>query len=175
MSTSRDIMIDLETLSLDTNAAILQIAAVVFERDGNISELLHMHLDVSKQKEREVDFDTAVRWCLKQDDPVKAFSGGISLSAALLELRELVEDDDRVWGNGSHFDITILEDAFKKCQIPIPWQYYNIRDVRTVCDLASLDVRELNFEGEKHNARDAALHQVKYLTNAMKGITYAEG
>ena len=36
------------------------------------------------------------------------------------------------WGNGSTFDIGLLEDIYTKYKVAVPWKYNAIRDVRTL-------------------------------------------
>ena len=40
-----------------------------------------------------------------------------------------------MWSNGSVFDIVICENVFKRINKAIPWQYWQVRDVRTAFDL----------------------------------------
>jgi len=81
---------------------------------------------------------------------------------------ELGPGDIYVWGNGSTFDISMLEHAFVQLGLHIPWKYYNIRDCRTIQMLAEdlIDRNDVKFEGEKHNALHDARWQAAY-TSAM--------
>ncbi|EIP70379.1 hypothetical protein ECEC1734_1001, partial [Escherichia coli EC1734] len=51
---------------------------------------------------------------------------------------------------------------------PVPWRYYNDRDVRTIVELGKaidFDARTaIPFEGERHNALDDARYQAKYVS-----------
>ena len=165
-----DVMIDLETLGLSVDSVIIQIAAVRFDRHtGDIGDYLHMSLSWSSQQSRKVDMST-IEWWMNQDKNASKdlLSGTIKLSTALKELSSFIEEDDRVWGNGSSFDISMLNHAFGEEETP--WKYWNVRDVRTVMDLAKVDVRDIPFKGQPHNAKDDCLHQINYLSKAIKGI-----
>ena len=68
-----------------------------------------------------------------------------------------------VWGNGSSFDIAILEYWYNKLGLCIPWNFWNVRDLRTIVEVAGIDKRSIPFEGEQHNALDDAKHEAKIL------------
>lgn len=66
------------------------------------------------------------------------------------------------------FDITILENWFRACNTPIPWKFWNVRDVRTIVDWFNIDTRSYEREGVHHNALDDCLHQIKYMCGGSK-------
>jgi hypothetical protein len=54
------------------------------------------------------------------------------------------------------FDITILEDLYKQVRKPVPWQYWQIRDTRTLFDLG----RDPDMpKNSKHDALQDAIRQ----------------
>lgn len=79
----------------------------------------------------------------------------------------------RVWGNGSSFDISIIEHAYYTENVPIIWKFWNHRDVRTVVDLCKqltkYDVKKRTpFKGIPHKADDDAEHEAQYLVEAYR-------
>lgn len=74
------------------------------------------------------------------------------------------------WGNGSTFDITILEAWFNAVGVRCPWKFWNVRDVRTAVDLLGINPKEFTRDGTYHNALDDCLHQIKYLTSGTKTL-----
>ncbi len=177
-----DVMIDLETLGTDNDAHILSIGAVVFDRvTGAIPDEFYAS-NLTCEQGRKVDIDT-VRWWMQQDKDAKdIFSGEpVTIGLALLELKRwfaesVCADDSRihplVWGNGSTFDISILTHACNQAGMEIPWRFWDVRDVRTVVDLAAgkVDKKSYPFNGTKHNALDDARHQVWYLVPMIQAL-----
>ena len=49
---------------------------------------------------------------------------------------------DKVWSNGSGFDIVIAESAFRDLDMKYPWQFWNVRDCRTIYDLAGVSLKD---------------------------------
>lgn len=134
----RRFMIDLETLSTGTDAAILSIGIAEFnpvlQKVVPLDEMFIRHVD------GRVDMDTVIWWS-RQEKSVKEHvfrsTGRVTLYHALQRLSEYITPHDEVWGNGATMDITVLESAYERLNLPIPWRYWNIRDYRTfmeVCD-----------------------------------------
>jgi exodeoxyribonuclease VIII len=57
------------------------------------------------------------------------------LDQALDELGRLIWHSKRVWAQGPTYDMNILEHAYKSYGKPIPWQFYAVRDSRSICSL----------------------------------------
>lgn len=175
----RDFSIDLETLHNRYNAAIISIGAVQFNADtGKIGETFY----------REIDFDSAVRagkvngstlaWWMRQEAKAKRiFSEGknkIPLAVALDDLRTWIlkvtpsGEDVRPWGNGSSFDITILEHAYENGAVGLkePWDFWNIRDMRTIVDVCDFRKEDWPFPADAvaHNALDDAMRQAQIIS-----------
>ena len=136
-----DVMIDIETLSNKPNAVILHIAAQSFDPlgrgyDDNYLDLL---IDIDSQTDRDVNDDT-LTWWGSQSEAIKAKmfteTGRVTLSEALDQLHKLCWHAKRVWMQGPQFDATILENAYRDTDRSAPWQYWEIRDSRTLISLA---------------------------------------
>jgi len=141
--TTKDVMIDIETLSTAPDALVLSIGARQFDcvgREGPwFGEALLVVPDLVDQllMGRRVDRSTQ-EWWSKQDPqaathwrtPSKAFT----VRTALAELHTFVRDAPRVWARGPHFDIAILDSLYQCYGMKSPWRYNTIRDVRTYCD-----------------------------------------
>lgn len=174
MTPMTDISIDLETLSTRPNAAILSIGASEFNRyTGDTGRRMYAEIELNSAiKHGHVDGST-LAWWMGQDEKAKRVFGGdqytkMSLPTALDLLTQFYRQSqsDKVWGNGSSFDITILESAYIACGFKAPWQYWNVRDMRTIVDLAAelgFDKSSVPFEGTAHNAADDAVHQGKVI------------
>lgn len=164
------LMIDIETLALTPDAAILSVAAVWFDPrgDGYGEDFFYdvVTLQSNADSSRVIDPATVTWWMQQSDDARSVFSAhGQPLRSVLSELRVFVEQRNcalqtRVWAMGPSFDLTVLEDAYRDCGISRPWRYDAHRDVRTVFDLSDLDRASVPQVGTGHNALDDARWQV---------------
>ncbi|ELT8128648.1 3'-5' exoribonuclease, partial [Escherichia coli] len=176
-STSRagiHLMIDIETMGKNPNAAIISIGAIFFDPQTG---------DMGPEFSKTIDLDTAggvidrdvIKWWLKQSREAQSaiLTDEIPLDDALLQLREFIAENSgeffvQVWGNGANFDNVILRRSYERQGIPCPWHYHNDRDVRTIVELGkAIDFEArtaIPFEGERHNALDDARYQAKYVS-----------
>lgn len=169
MSTS--IMLDIETLATTPDAVILSFAAVKFNEfanDNNYYDQLNLALDVDDQIAlgRKVDQDT-VDWWAKQPIEIQEFAfkdQRTGLADFIHTLNKFIVATDRIWAQGPVFDIAILENLYRQIGMPIPWQYYNIRDSRTFIKALGTDIFH-----KRENAHDA-LADCKYQAGYIKKI-----
>lgn len=162
------VCLDLETLSLRSDAVITAIGAVAWETPnptiGDFFSKFECKLSLD-QPGRHMDPST-VAWWLRQSDEARkhAFGGETSLGAAFIYLRNWLEGigedgikDVYVWTNDPSFDAAILKSA-NGGDSP-PWYYRNTRCVRTASDLVSeLEYQDLKerLEITPHYALDDA-------------------
>lgn len=168
----KDISFDLETLGTSANSKILSIGAAYFDRySGAIGRTLYLILDTNDDPQGEVS-EATLKWWSEQEAAARAvFSYGVKCKArdAVIALQEFVDPDACVWGNGSSFDITILGSYIVRHGHREPWKFWNVRDMRTVVDLAGNPA--LPFVGTKHNAVDDAVHQAKVIAECIGRLT----
>ncbi len=146
-------MIDLETLATTPDAVILQIAAVKFDpfddyltRGVGLADLqtLDIMVDVDSQPDRNVNPET-LDWWAQQDPQVqeRIFSpdNRVAFKDALMTLHRFVwNSSGRIWCQGTSFDISILEHAYRAIDHPYPWRYWQARDGRTLLDLVAVNL-----------------------------------
>jgi hypothetical protein len=187
MSQTKHLMIDLETLSLRQDAAILSIGAVLFNIETGEIETDNLHIGIAMLDQPNyghIDPDT-VAWWLKQPNEAQQSithltRHGMLLADALEELRFFVEnltnpEHVRVWSNGATFDIVTLDNAYARHGKRSPWNFWNHRDVRTIVEMGRtlLDFdpkHDMPFEGIQHNALADAIHQAKYVSQIYSAI-----
>jgi len=163
-----NLMIDLETLGTEPDAPVIAIGAVFFDKEG-LKEEFYKTLDFAKQidKGRKPSWDT-MKWWMFQDNKAKKIFKDIHADTELV-LKEFAKFCQiykaKPWGNGSGFDITILEDIFRMYGIKIPWSFWRIRDYRT---FKQLFPKEIEREGVYHNALDDSKHQANNLITNLK-------
>lgn len=168
----KDLMIDIETLDTLPTAAVLSIGAVYFDRvTGDIGDKFYAKIDFSSACSIGTTSKDTMEWWGNQseDARLEAF-GGVELPAdAALRLADFINPDTKIWGNGSIFDITILENWFRELKLSAAWDFWNVRDVRTAVDLYNINPKDYIRDGVHHNAIDDCLFQIKYLCGGFKG------
>lgn len=188
-----NIMIDLETLSTHTNASIIEIGAVEFNKyTGETGDTFDIIIEPEDwgENNRHVDGNT-VQWWFSQGDaarnrfaPITSSTNSKSilpLESALIAFSEFVrlcDNSDKnskervvVWGNGATMDVTILQNAYEYFNRKTPWQYWAVNDVRTIVDLNPTIKENTKFtEKVKHSAVSDCLHQIKYTVATINSL-----
>ena len=154
------ISIDLETLGTRYDAPIISIGAAYFDpTTGDIGATFYAEVDLPDALRHGTADASTIAWWMRQSDDARAvFSGRQdkeTLAYVLCKLHNFVRAHCaavRVWGNSATFDITILEHAFARCDLEAPWEFWNIRDMRTAVEIANLsDAERPVREGVHHN------------------------
>jgi hypothetical protein len=173
-----DLMLDLETLSTRSEATILTFGAIKFSpyNQEQLTDGIYHRINVDEQLALGSNVDeNTIAWWGKQADDVReeAMSpeNRISLEEFTQNLNRFVVGVDNIWAQGPVFDIVILENLYRRLEKPVPWQFWQIRDSRTL--LSSLgDPRDKNKAG-LHNALEDAVSQAQAVQHVFKqaGIT----
>jgi len=177
-------MIDFETMSTKTSAAVIQIGACYFDR--TTGETLNMFgpLNVSLETEMDHGFDVdanTILWWMKQSDEArKSLIFNIARSHnAFCELNNFLNGCDEIWSHAT-FDHPIMMHHFDVLGIKPSFQYWLARDVRTILELAEMSdkatIKRLKkefFQGENvaHNALFDCKFQAHIVGQAWKEIT----
>lgn len=159
-------MLDLETLGTRPDCVVLTLGAVKF----NPFTLdmpgpgLYLRLDADEQiaRGREVQEDT-LQWWMKQTEEIREEALGesdrVSVETMYRELNKFLVGANNIWTQGPVFDIAILENIYRQYGWPTPWQYWQIRDSRTLFGVHG-DPREKNKIG-LHNALEDCVSQAQ--------------
>ena len=168
-------MLDLETMGVGPNAAIVAIGAVVFDQfTGKMGATFYQTVTLeSSVREGGVMDASTVMWWLRQEGAARyAIQGGIPIDEALEAFSQWVSDHASggpiVWGNGADFDNVILRSAYNRLSIDVPWGAFANRCYRTVKALYPMITIE--HTGTRHNALDDARSQAEHLCRIMKDI-----
>ena len=161
-----DIMLDLETLSTRPEATILTFGAIKFSpyNQEPMTDGIYHRINVDEQIElgSHVDENTIAWWGQQADDVrEEALSpdNRISLEEFTANLNRFLVGAENIWAQGPVFDIVILENLYRRLGKPCPWQFWQIRDSRTL--LSSLgDPREKGKAG-LHNALEDCISQAQ--------------
>ena len=169
-----DAMIDIEGLATGPDATILTIAAQCFDplARGYFKQHYYARITLESQPDRKIEDGTVEWWATQKAAQEEAFhpENRIPLQQALGELHRLCWKCNRIWMNGPTYDANILEHAYKSFGMALPWQYYKIRDARTVYAL----VPSLNKYPASHHALEDCRRQIDLLHDALEYLKIKE-
>ena len=169
-----DLMIDLETLATTPDAAILTIGAVKFDPYGDEDmEQFYVKVDIDSCASLDLTVDdNTIEWWSKQNSQAQEEAFGlnnrIDINDAMYQLYKFAWGTKRVWSHGAGFDIIICEHIFRKIKRACPWNYWQVRDTRTLFDIG-FDP-EMN-QNSKHHALYDAIRQARGVQNVFKKLT----
>ena len=134
-----DIMLDIETLGTRPGCVILTLGAVKFNPFSLDAPGpgLYVRPDVDEQiaKGREVQEDTML-WWMEQAEDVREEAlgedGRISVEEMYRQLNRFLVGSNNIWCQGPAFDMVIIENLYRQYGWPTPWQFWQIRDSRTL-------------------------------------------
>ena len=167
------LMVDLETLATTPNAAVLTIGACTFDPMSNeICKQFYEKIDIESQEplERHIDNNT-LEWWGKQDPKIREEALGdndrVSVNELLKQLNKFTVGCSELWCQGPLFDYAILEHLYKQMGQPFPWNFWQIRDSRTVFSMMPQDPRKA-IQEELHNALADCYYQAKCIQSTFK-------
>lgn len=178
-----DTMLDLETLSTRPDAAILQVAAVAFDPDPYRPTIVsgdqfNMYARIDSDGQGRVENDTLRFWLLADDPARRALAAGldgadglVSVLVAFAAWRQRYPGP--IWSHGASFDIPILDAAYARVGLQVPWGYRDTRDTRTLYALATPDGRPpevpaFDVRGVEHDALYDARLQARQVREAYR-------
>ena len=168
-----NVMIDIETLCTRPSAVVLTVGLVEFD-NTRIHNKFYYRLCVDEQlnKNRTVDEGT-MQWWSEQNSAVQEEALGeldrTPVDTVLDTVTRLTYNADSIWGQGYGFDMTILENLFQQYGRNIPWNFWKLRDSRTIFDVCKVRLPKTE---NKHNALDDAVQQTELLQGCLKTIGY---
>lgn len=170
-------MLDLETMSLRSDAAIVSIGAVKFNpRNKNVGELGDPSDPEYKHFYRTVDLQScidlglkvdgaAVMWWLKQSATARdalADPPPAPITDVLCDFHAWFGGQRmQVWGNGANFDGVVMRNAYEKIALPPPYLYKDEMCYRTIRKVVP-EVKWLDGINP-HHALDDAVAQAIHL------------
>ena len=180
-----DVMIDLETLDVLPTATILTIGAVKFDPFGDdlnepSCEKLYIKVDIdSCDSIGGTVSSSTLEWWANQSKEAQedAFdpNNRVSIEEALNQLYKFCWGAKRVWSHGVGFDLIILENYFRKIEKAVPWQFWEMRDTRTLFDIG---INPERASVTAHNALADALDQalgVQRVYRTLRSSTTKDG
>lgn len=169
----KSLMIDMETMAVSPNAVVLSLGAVHFNPYGNgYGDKLYFRIDLDDQDKlgREIDPNT-IEWWGKQDPVImeEAFSpdNRIPLVDAMDQFHKFAWGCDTFWSHGATFDLVIIENIYRSLNKPLPWNFWQLRCCRSLCDLG---IDPDMPKGGKHDALQDAIRQAVGVQNVYRKL-----
>jgi len=184
-----DIMTDIETLGVGTDALIIQVSAIAFdiytgEEIGRFDECVN--INCMDKSELNIEPET-LQWWIRTDAELlsdimeRGKEDGYGLEETLQEFKDWIDrrgSDEYntniyLWGNSPMFDNAKLQRQMENYGIEYPIFYRNDRCQRTILELTSLKlnrtIKEIQklFEDEsltKHDALDDCIYQIRLVS-----------
>lgn len=190
MAGGKQVMLDMETLSIKTNPAILSIGAVVFDPDAenSIEELraapaFYVVVDGAGQADLGLDLDfSTIQWWMQQSDAARmAVFGDVARVPLLDALRSFAAwyaeqaPGAEVWCYGAASDVPWLQSAYEARGLPFPVDYRAVRCLRTLISLSGVERPASEAGVVQHNALDDALFQVVWAQACLRKLAGGRG
>lgn len=174
-----DLMIDIETVSTRPTAIFTNLAAIKFDPFGDDTNSIDGDKIKMNTFYRRVDpgsftWPTAhldpntIEWWSKQDpaaqEEMSSLEDRHNVGDVIRDFYKWAGKPRRVWANGAAFDTVIIESAARELERAVPWEYYQVRDSRTIMKLVDVPRTKLNY----HHALYDCFSQIVDLQQAFR-------
>jgi len=167
-------MLDIETLSTRPDAVVLTLGAVKFDPWSNEVDTdsgLYIRCNVDEQISlgRHVQEETLTWWGKQAEDVREEALGDhnrVNVHDTLDQINRFIVGSNNIWCQGPAFDIVILENLYRQVDRPAPWQFWQIRDSRTLFGVHG-DPRDKGAKGA-HNALIDCYYQAQAVQQVYK-------
>ena len=174
------IMIDLETMGNESYSSIVSIGAVRFDLEtGKTYENFYEKIDLQSCIDAGLIINAStIQWWMIQNQNAQRelFVDTHSLKFVLDAFSYFVTKDDYIWGNSARFDLGILQNAYNKLKIDIPWDFRKELDVRTLV-FFNPEIKQKFIDNNKeivHHSLNDCYFQIKYCCETYKTLNYAK-
>ncbi len=159
--------IDLETLDVRPTATVLTLGGVKFNPFSRSEPYDELYFKISVDDQHRygrTSNDDTIAWWSRQDPAImeEAFDqdSAITVEEACARVARWAVGVDTFWGQGYGFDFTMLESLFYNVKRPLPWQFWQVLDSRTLFKILPSDPRK-NIQTNLHNALADAYFQAQ--------------
>jgi exodeoxyribonuclease VIII len=163
----KHLMLDLETMGNESFSSIVSIGALEFDIDsGETGKEFYINVDLQSCLDLGLVINAStVMWWLKQNEQARkdlTEKKGIHIIQALINFSNFCNKDYEVWGNSARFDCGILQNAYNKAKMDIPWDFRKERCLRTLTSFKPEIKNAFTNIGTAHNALSDCYFQVGY-------------
>ena len=171
----KHMMLDIETMGNESFSSILSIGALEFDiNTGKTGKEFYVNVDLQSCIDAGliVNASTIMWWMRRSDQARKDLTENstLPLAQALLEFSEFCNKDYEIWGNSARFDCGILQNAYNKLSLNIPWDFRKERCVRTLVSFNPSIKENFSFKGTAHNALADCYFQVGYCSKIWSSL-----
>lgn len=174
-------MVDLETLGVVPGSVILSVGAVTWTDDARVTfrDALYIRVETLSclLAGMTVSQDTVQWWAGQAAENPSALDSlraeaPVPLQQALEALADLWRNSgaECLWANGAAADPVWLEDAYRRCDMTIPWRHSQVRCYRTVMAISGIPREEWVAPDIEHDAFQDACAQMKNLRVALSRL-----
>ena len=179
---SKQVMLDLETLDTVPGGVILSVGACAFDVENGVDEEDTFYMVVSRHSSEwaglTVNADTLTWWEKQSPEARKVLTeareGGYPLAYVLGCLAGWLQSHGNppVWTNGPGFDEAFLAVAARRIDVPAPIPFRKSRCFRTLRAMFGDDVVEpMTTVGVHHNALSDAIYQAQYAVSIFRYLS----
>lgn len=170
-----DLMVDIETMGNQSFSSIISIAALEFNLEtGKTGKEFHMNISLESNMELGLNPNPdTIMWWLQQNEQARidlATSFKVTINEALMKFRDFCSKEYNVWGNSARFDLGLLQNAYNRLLINIPWDFRKERCVRTLVSFAPDIKVNYSYTGTAHNALADCYNQVGYCSTIWNSL-----
>lgn len=161
------LMLDIETMGNESFSSIISIGALEFDiKTGKTGKEFYTNIDLQSCLDLGLIVNgSTIMWWLSQNEQARKDlieRSSLPLKEALFEFSKFCNKDYEIWGNSVRFDCGILQNAYNKAKIPIPWDFRKERCVRTLVSFNPDIKNNFSNSGTVHNALSDCYFQVSY-------------
>ena len=179
-----EFMLDLETMGLSNNAAIIAIGCVAFQHnletcESTLIDTFYKNVNLASAVKCGLVMEPdAVLWWLQQSEEARneivlRDLEALPITEALAQFTVWVNkttkthptEQYKIWGNGADFDLVLLKEAYRLClHMQAPWGFRSQRCYRTLlAEYKHLLTVPPPTNPNKHNALADAIYQADIL------------
>lgn len=166
----KHLMLDIETMGNESYSSITSIGALEFNiESGETGREFHVNVDLQSCVDIGLimNASTIIWWLNREHESRIDLSLGqqsaLPVKTALQSFTDFIGNNDyQIWANSPRFDCGILQNAYDKVGIPIPWDFRKERCVRTLVSFNPEIMEQYQQTGVKHNALADCYYQVEY-------------
>jgi hypothetical protein len=178
------LMVDIETLGTRPGAIVISAAFVrCIDEAHFVLNLSVLNLSVPDQQDLGMEIDPKThQWWGEQEAKTPGIWARVTenpqpIAAALPYIAQWIQwaaggSDWLIWCHGAIFDCPLLDELYRRAGLVSPWQYWQVRDTRTLYDLAGVNPKDYAVP-PPHIALNDALGQSRALVAALAILSRA--
>ena len=174
-SSFQHLMLDIETMGNESFSSIVSIGAVEFDIEtGKTGKEFYTNVDLQSCIDLGLIMNAStIMWWMQQNEQARkdlTERASLPIIEALKYFANFCNKDYQIWGNSARFDCGILQNAYNKAGMTIPWDFRKERCVRTLVSFAPEIKTNYKSVGTAHNAVDDCKFQIGYCSEIWRSL-----